>query len=120
MWGRDRPKPPLSNESPPGCATVCVFLKEKEKKGEERRRKEKKKGERRKEKGERRKEKGERRKEKGERRRRKEEKGEGDGDMLNIRSEMPAPALPMSEDGGAADARQRNFNPAVTLLSQRI
>ena len=62
-------------------------------------------------------EKGERRKEKGERRK---EKGEGDGDMLNIRSEMPAPALPMSEDGGAADARQRNFNPAVTLLSQRV
>ena len=46
MWGRDRPKPPFSNERPPGCATVCVFLKEKEKKGEERiRRKEKKKGE---------------------------------------------------------------------------
>ena len=62
------------------------------------------------------KEKGER-----ERRRRKEkEKGEGDGDMLNIRSEMPAPALPVSEDGGAVDARQRNFNPAVTLLSQRV
>ena len=55
------------------------------------------------------------------------EKGEGEGerrkekgDMLNIRSEMPAPALPVSEDGGAVDARQRNFNPAVTLLSQRV
>ena len=40
--------------------------------------------------------------------------------MLNIRSEMPAPAVPVSEDGGAVDARQRNFNPAVTLLSQRV
>ena len=97
------------------CDGVCVLKG----KREERRRKEKKgEEERRKEKGERRKEKGERRKEKGERR--KEEKGEGEGDMLNIRSEMPAPALPMSEDGGAADARQRNFNPAVTLLSQRV
>ena len=86
----------------------CVFLKEKEKEkemekrdGEKRWRKEMEKRE--------------------ERRKRKEkEKGEGDGDMLNIRSEMPAPALPVSEDGGAVDARQRNFNPAVTVLSQRV